>query len=238
MTKSTEEKEIGLFSVLIVAVLFLASGLLLGFIYMASFPANAFKDISELQGYEISLKERGLDFSSEPGTAYYFVGNESRRRSWEGKRANLISPNTDEIYISSGEINDWIKANFEPAKVDPTQPQSGVSIVPGMLNFSLNGELGFYLSVPMEFKGYGMSFKRTLFLNGDLNSGAGTGIVLKQVGLGSAKIPVEANIAQTLVDVLFNAYLTSEEVGVLRSAWNDNVASAEIQQNTLRLKMR
>mgnify|MGYP000217350784 CR=1 FL=1 len=108
----TKEKSSSFLSVYFYGVLMALFGGLLGFIYLATFPAEAFSSVEE---YEKSIAELEEPIYAKPGDSYYIEGTTVRTRAWEDKRQQLSDGVAQTFSLSAGEINGWMAAKFRVA---------------------------------------------------------------------------------------------------------------------------
>ncbi|PXA03970.1 hypothetical protein DDZ13_10050 [Coraliomargarita sinensis] len=207
-------------------------GMLLGIIYMMSFP---------LKGYS-SLEERKVEMEAResldpvPGDAFYIEGPTLRSRTWELKRKELIEGTAQTITLSPGEINAWFGANFRSSVPVTEEESSGLTLVPDVPNLGISEEGTLYLNLPSDITGYGLDGDYVLSAQARYSRGTPVKLVVDRLQVGGAAIPLPGQLGAQMVSKVIKGFSAAEEYKVIREAW-DRVQSVEIKNGELVLTL-
>lgn len=230
---------IGLYLCALLMALF---GALLGFVYMSSFPAQAFGSQAE---YKASLAEaaaaveaaqvaaesgepiKGKDAASakgalptlgpKPGSAHFIEGEVYSSRTWEAKRKQLSAAGAQSVAFSVGEMNAWMASKFRPGVVDSDDEEAAnLLIVPGLPNLGIADQGEFYLNVPTSITAFGATGDFMIFARCALK---GNQVKLRSVNVRSAKVPLPGILGARILGVLMQGFSTSEEYQIISEAF-------------------
>jgi len=211
---STSDKSPSIFGVFFFAVLMALFGVLLGFVYMASFSAQAFSSQAD---YEASLKDIEEPIPEpRPGDGYYIEGEVSQTRSWEPKRDLLGAPGAQTVKFTEGEINAWMSAKFRPGAAISSEDASSILIVPGVPNVALLEAGTLYFNLPTTITAYGVKSDFTISAHCDLGA---DGFQFNSVNVSSAKVPLPNLLGAKILKVLAQGYQSTEEYTILFDAF-------------------
>lgn len=229
--KPREAHEPKLSGVLIAAWVNCVVGVVLGFLFMASFPAMVFPSIAELSRYQQSDAVRP---ETKPGSRYFVKVSPNGGTSWQQKRKQLIEGSIRTVSLESAEINAWLSELFRAAS--PQAGQGRISVVPGIPNVSTGADRSIYLSLPLKMKFFEQRYERTFFLKAHFENADSVRLVIDEAYVGCAAIPVVGGYL--LGSKQFVAALRgSEELTLLAQAW-DRVESIVVSDSRLNLSFR
>jgi len=224
------EKGATAFGVAICGIIVAILGGILGFVYMLSFPANAFNsETSMLAAYE----DQG-DAPSRPGV-YYLRGDVQRTPEWEVKRAALLSGETESVELKHEEINAWFAAKFRVSRPAKDDAEPNLLVTPSMPNLYFTEET-IHISMPTEISLFGKSGQCIITCKGHFGSGESPEFVLDSMHMNSAAIPLPSILGQQIVDTLLKAYVETDEYTALTETWSE-VKSVEVVDGLLRLQL-
>ncbi len=206
-------------------------GGLLGFIYLATFPAEAFSSVEE---YEKSIAELEEPIYAKPGDSYYIEGTTVRTRAWEAKRQQLSDGGAQTVSLSAGEINGWMAAKFRVAEPPKSEDEPSVLIQPGIPNVGLVDGEGLFLNVPLTISAYGSSGEYGAYLFGTIEP---SGFRIKSMQINCAKIPLPGIFGEQLMNTLSAGYKSTEEYKIIADAF-DRVESTSIKDGQLVIVLR
>ncbi|ADE54145.1 hypothetical protein [Coraliomargarita akajimensis] len=229
--KKSQEPEVSLSGVILMAAINLVIGGLLGFIFLSSMPAKLFSSVADLERF---LEDSEQSEYPKPGEVYYIKGPEAKGRAWENKRNQFLQGDASELSISVAEINSWMASRFHAAK--PDENARGIVVAPGTPNLSAEDAENIYISIPLDVMVYGKSYKKNFIATGDFMPGVPLRFQLSSGYVDSAQLP-SAAAAQSVLDRLMGAYRVTDEYKAIREAWQ-RVESVEIVDGALILKMR
>ena len=229
--KSKKVHETSLSAVMVIAVVNCLAGGLLGFTFMASFPALEFSSPDQ---YERYLEGEEQAVAGKPGSRYYFIAEPTRSRSWEQKRNQLLQGSGVELTVSSAEISSWLTSRFTPGSVDDVQ--GSITIAPGTPNFYAKDADEVYLSIPITIRAFGKRYDRTFHAQAIISDGAAPRLILKEAFIDCAPIPHSA-LFLPMYERLHDAYRFTDEYKALVEAWQ-KVESLEVTDGSLTLSLR
>ncbi|MGZ0706761.1 hypothetical protein ACWPKO_00290 [Coraliomargarita sp. W4R53] len=226
------EKSPSAFGVYFYAVLMALLGALLGFIYMTTFPAQAFSSQAD---YQLSLAELEEPVAApKPGDTYYIEGPVLSSRSWEGKRQKLATPGEQIVKFSAGEFNAWMSAKFRAGSTPSQEEQPSILIVPGVPNVGIAGEGEIFLNMPTTMTALGVSNDLTISVRCALHA---AGVQIRSVSVSSAKVPVPSLLGARIVEVLSEGYRATEEYKIISDAFA-RADSIEVVGGEIIVKLR
>jgi hypothetical protein len=215
MSAVPTEKSPSIFGVFFFATLMALLGALLGFVYMASFQAQAFSSQAD---YEASLAEIEEPIPAvKPGDTYYIEGSIASNRSWEVKRQQLAQGQAVSVRIAEPELNAWMSAQFRQRTPSNDADKASLLIVPAVPNIALLGEGSFYLNLPITITAYGST--RDFTLSARCHLDASSKLSFESVSLSSAKVPLPDIVGARLLEVLMQSYQSTEEYQILSEAF-------------------
>jgi hypothetical protein len=220
------------FLVYLYAVTMAVFGVLLGMVYLMSFPITAYSNMQE-RARDLEDRE-SLD--PVPGGAYYIEGPILRSRSWETKRKQLIEGAAQSITVSPGEVNAWFEAKFRGSKPATNEESSGLVLVPGLPNLAITREGTVFLNLPVDIEGYGLDGSYVLSAQIRYADGSPAKIVVDHLQIGGAAVPLPGQLGSQLVSTLIKGFSSAEEYGVISQAWR-RVGSVEVANGALALTL-
>ncbi|NQY31551.1 MAG: hypothetical protein HRT56_00060 [Coraliomargarita sp.] len=226
-----ETKETGLSTVVMIGVFNASLGALLGFFFMASFPAKSFSTMADYESY--SKSEEFVD-GKKPGSAHFFRTDPARGRSWEVKRNQLVQGSGRSITISSEEINSWIVSRFVPPSLENVE--SPIAIAPGVPNFSAQDDDNVYLSIPLVLRMFGMRYDRNFYAKVAFSEGPNIRLELDRAYIDCAPIP-HAMIGTKMYERLHDSFRFTDEYKEMAKAW-ERVESVDVAGGALTLNLR
>lgn len=206
-------------------------GGLLGFIYMVTFPAQAFSSVAE---YEKSIADLEGPVAAKPGDSYYIEGATVKTRAWEAKRQQFSTAGAKTVSLSAEEINGWMASKFRVSEPPKGERQSGILIQPGIPNVGLVDGEGLYLNLPLNISAYGSSGECGAYLFGTIEP---SGFKIKSMQISSAKIPLPGIIGKRVMNTLSAGYKSTEEYQIISDAF-DRVESTSIKDGQLVVVLR
>lgn len=230
----TSEKQPSYFGVYFYAVLTALFGALLGFFYLATFPAQAFSSQQEYEASIANLKESEEPVYSKPGDAYYIEGPVSRSRSWDSKRQQLTASGPQTVNLSASEINAWMMAKFRAVDPQKGDEESGIVISPGVPNVGLVDGLGLFVNLPVTIEAYGASGEYEVSVFGSIEP---SGFKLGSFQVNSAKLPLPNIIGKQVMNLLASGYKATEEYKIITEAL-DRLQSASVEGEQLVITLR
>jgi len=231
-TTNLEEKDASLGGVLFLGALLAVLGAFSGFLFLASVEPKSYKSVADLQTYlEKNTETKLLEAS-------YFEGPVSRSRSWEQKRDALFNGSATTVELTSGEINAWMSAKFRQPSSSPKEDEApDVLILPGVPNFFIDANEGFFLNLPTDVAIYGSEHNWMVVTQGHFSAGPQVEFQLDALHVNDAAIPVVGGLANQFFGALLQAYSETEEFVAFQNAW-EKVESVELVGDTIRLKLR
>ncbi|MFQ3225862.1 MAG: hypothetical protein ACI8Z5_002129 [Lentimonas sp.] len=226
--ENVEEKEDSLVGLFFLGVLMALLGAVLGFMFLASVEPKSYKSVADLQAYlEKNTETNLLEMS-------YFEGPISRSRSWEQKREALLNGSATSVELTSGEVNAWMAAKFRKSSSNPAGDKV---ILPGVPNFFIDADEGFFLNLPTDVTIYGSAHKWMVVAQGHFSAGGQVEFQMDALHVNDAAIPVVGGLADHFVGALLQAYAETDEFIAFQEAWT-TVESVELVGDTIRLKLR
>ncbi len=214
------------------AVLVALFGALLGFVYMTTFPAQAF---SSQKDYEASLEDLEEPIpAAKPGDAYYVEGAVLQTRTWEAKRQQLEASGSQKVRLSAGEINSWMAAKFRPGVSPAGDDAPSVLIVPGVPNFAMTEAGTLYLNLPTTITAYGSTNDFTISARCVANE---TGFDFATIQVSSAKVPLPNLLGRKIIETLSQGYQSTDEYQIISDAFA-RAESVEVAGGELILNLR
>lgn len=208
------QKTPSLFGVYFYAVLIALLGALLGFVYMTTFPAQAF---SSEKAYSVPFGVvEEASAHAKPGDAYFIEGPVLQSRSWELKREQMQATGSQRIAFSAGEINAWMAAKFRPGAAPAGDEAPDLLILPGVPNVAFSDEGILYLNIPTTITAYGTTYDYTIFSRCTL---ATSGIQFQSVNISSAKVPLPNLIGARVFETLSKGYQSTKEYAIIAEAF-------------------
>ena len=228
------------------AVLMALLGAILGFVYMVSFSAQAFASQAE---YEASLLEDATEGEAsgaseptregdesagetaggtlgfkhsgpKPGDAYYIEGEVLGSRTWEAKRAQLMSAGNQTVRLSVGEINAWMASKFitveaAGAELSEEEEKASLLIMPGSPNVGIADSQEFFINLPTTLSSFGSSGDFTVSVRCAMDAAR---VKLLSVNVRSAKVPFPGLLGAKLLGFLMKSYKSTEEYQIISAA--------------------
>jgi hypothetical protein len=234
MSKNPSEKTPpSILGVYFYATLMALFGAVLGFVYMATFPGQAFSSKAD---YEASLAESEESVSApKPGDTYYIEGNVSGTRSWEPKRLQLAAEGAQSVRLSEGEINSWMTTKFRPGAIPSGEEAAGLMIVPGVPNFAITDEGIVYLNLATAISAYGA--KGNFIISARCTLDASGEVRFKSVNVSSAKVPLPGILGRQIYQTLAKGFKETEEYAIISEAFA-RADSIEIEGSELIFNLR
>lgn len=226
-----KDKDFSLFLSLAYAGMMASLGLLLGMLYLLSFPLKGY---ASLQERDKALEGRETQAPS-PADAFYLEGPTLRNRTWEAKRGQLIQGGAPSVTLTPGEINAWFEAKFRPGKSAKDTETTGLSLEPDIPNLGLSEAGVVYLNLPSKISGYGLDGDYVLSAQVQFTPGPGPGLVVDRMQIGGAVVPLPEVLGARLISAIMASYSQTEEYSALNKAW-DRVQTVEIAPDGLILK--
>lgn len=220
------KKEPSLIAACVMAVIMAFFGLLLGMVYLTSFPLESYTSMAEQAK---SIEDRATA-DPIPGEAFYIEGPVQRSASWAAKRAQLLHGGAGELVLSAGEINAWLAAQFRPVPGrTSTDDTGGMTIVPGEPNVAVTKDGVFYVNLPATISAYGFEKEYMISATGRYGSGAPAAFKIRKLMLEGARVPLPTVFGGLIVKTVLRGYADLEEFQAIREAWTrvDAVAVAE-----------
>lgn len=231
--RKKEEKSPSLFGVLVGGALSALIGVVLGFLYLASFEPKAFADEAERRAY---LEERSGTPPS-PKDASFLKGARDRGRGWVAKRAELVNGTADTVAFTAAELNSWLESKFRSPEMPPEDERSNVLLVPGTPNVYLPEDGGVHLNMPVRVSLFGMEGKHVVFLEGGFGEGGAPRFSVRELHVNSAPIPGVAGLAGEITQVLLKAFAATEEFATVRESL-DGAAAVGNEGGRLVVRLR
>ncbi len=224
------EKGPSLFGILISGMMMAAWGAFIGVIFLSAYPIQGFKSQEELDRY---LEDEELPYL-QPGEVYYIEGPDRSGVSWQQLRKDILEGRNEVIDLPAGAINNWLSANFEIGHPGEDS-ESGILVLPGMPKLSSlkTGEV--FLSMPMEFRVYGVSYNRTYVAIGHFEGEGSPKFVVDKIQVDCADIPVPL-VGELLHERLISIFSRTDEFQLLASALAE-VRSVEVGDNSFRVTL-
>jgi len=227
-----QKSEPNSFLVYLYAVTMAVFGVLIGMIYLMSFPMTAY---SNMQDRARDLEDReSLD--PVPGDAFYIEGPILRSRSWETKRKQLVEGSTQSITVTPGEINAWFQAKFRGSKPTSDDESSGLVLVPDIPNLGITRDGAVFLNLPVDIEGYGLDGDYVLSSQIRYTSGSPAKLIVEHLQIGGAVVPLPGQLGSRLVSTLIEGFSSAEEYAVISKAWS-RVTSVEVSNGALLLTL-
>lgn len=225
------EKPPSLLGVYLIGCIMAWFGGLLGFIYLATFSPKAFADMVE---YAVAHEEKETPEFSKPGDSFYIKGPILTSRSWETKRALLNESGPQTISLSVGEMNAWMDSRFSAALSSPERKQTNFVVIPGVPNFAVVEEQGFYVNLPLSIVIFGKKYDCVLIALGSVTTG---GFEPHSVSLNSAALPLPKIVGSRVLQSLAQAFQSTEDYGIVTRAI-ERAESIKMERNALVLSLR
>jgi hypothetical protein len=226
-----EEKELTLSGILTAGSLMALLGMLLGFVFLASFPLKVFSNIND----QAALLESTQSGALRPGAIYYFKGAE-RAANWESKRRQLLDGTAQDISLTNGELNAWMRAKFRPGVAASTDEKANLQILPGVPNFCALDKDSLYISVSTQLVAFGSSSSYQIFCKGHFSEGPTIRYVVDELRLNNAAIPL-TGIGGLVIKTLLKGYSGTQEFSDMKAVWQ-RLESVELAGNVIRLRLR
>ena len=209
-------------------------GLVIGVLYLASFPALGMSSKLEVTRFV----EGKAKSESRPGETFFFRGLSLQSRAWELKRLALFNGEASAVELSHAELNAWLEYQFRPVAVPAaTESQTNLLIIPGVPNVYMGTEI-VYLSFPTKLVLYGSRHDYTIICAFKIMDIAGVNqFRLVSLNIESAGIPFAGYLGQKIVDTLLQAYSGSDEFASMQNAWA-RVDSVRQFEGGIRLTLR
>ena len=207
-------------------------GVLLGFIYLTTFPLPAYSNLSER---EKALEERE-SIAPNPGEAYYIEGPVSRSRAWESARKQFIDGSVSTLTVTAGEINAWFASRFRSSVPPAGEDDEKLLIVPKILNMGISREGEIYLNLPVEIAGFGIDGEYVFSAVVSYAEGAPASLQIKHLQIGGAPVPLAGILGAQFVSKIMQAYSSAEEFQLVSKAWQ-RVQSVEAKDGALVLTL-
>lgn len=207
-------------------------GLVLGILYLLSFPAEAYASLAERKA---AMEDReSLD--PTPNDAFYIGGPVLRTRTWETKRRQIIDGSAQSVTVSIGEINAWLEANFRGGALPAGEESEGLTLIPETPNMGLSEDGTLYLNLNADIEGYGLDGDYVLSAQVRYGSGAAPGLIIDRMQIGAAVIPLPAVLGSRIVSAILGSYAESGEYQTMQEAWQ-RVQSVEVKEGALVLSL-
>ncbi|MDP4609962.1 MAG: hypothetical protein NWT02_02105 [Opitutales bacterium] len=229
--KKKDEESTSDNGVFFVAVFMALFGMLLGALYLSSFPALGFTGGKDLDSFIESIEGRSL----RPGDVYYMEASTLRTGAWESKRKALLSGATGTVELTHAELNGWLAAKFR-APSPNSDDSSGVLIVPGVPNLYFD-ETTIYFNLPTEVIFFGSSIKYTVNARGHLSNDAQVEFIIDSIYFNSAGVPLASVSGKQVMNMFLKAYTSTEEFIEMQNAWA-RIESVEQAAGLIRIQMR
>ncbi len=237
MSAKSIEKSPSVLGVYFYAVLMALFGGLLGFVYMTTFPAQAFASEAEYQA-SVESPEGAEDSEgtvyAKPGDAYYIEGPVARSRSWEAKRDQISAPGEQVVRLSTGEMNGWMAAKFRPGAGPSGEDAPDVLIVPGVPNLALLEDGRLYLNLPTTMSAYEASHDYTVSALCEIDA---SGLSFQSVKVSSARVPLPQILGAKVMKTLAQSYQSTEEYAIVTEAL-ERAESIEVENGELVIRLR
>jgi hypothetical protein len=205
-----------------------AFGVLIGMLYLMSFPMTAYSSIED-RARDLEGRE-SLD--PVPGDAFYIEGPTLRSRIWEAKRKQLIEGSVQTITVTEGEINAWFEAKFRGSTPTNDDDASGLVLVPDVPNLGISEEGTVYLNLPADITGYGLDGNYVLSAQVHFSSGAPAKLKVDHLQIGGASVPLPGQLGAHIVSTVIKGFKSAEEYAVFSEAW-ERVESVEVLDDAL-----
>lgn len=232
--KKKEEEEVGptWAGVISLALCSLVIGVLLGFIFLASFPVKALASSKEAEGFLSENTSR----APRPDDGYYFEAAPARSRNWEIQRRALLSGDSNQIEVQFSDLNSWTSSMFRPATPPAGKDKPKYMLNPREPKFGTDGEGTVYLILPVTATIFEYSKKSTLYVTGHFPEG-GKDFSIDSFHVNNAALPPVPGLSEYVYSTLMQAFSESEEYKAITEAW-DKVQSVEVTENSLRIQMQ
>lgn len=227
-----EKSEPSLIFVGIYAAVMVGFGILLGFIYLMSFPLQAYPSM-EKRADDLEKRESS---NSNPGDAFYIEGPRSGSSAWEAKRGQLVEGSASRVRLSAGEINAWLQNKFRPSAVAEGSESKDLLIEPDSPNIGITEDGAVYLNLPAKISGYGMDGKSIFSAQVHYTADAPPRLSVDRLQIGGAAVPLPGILGSQIVSAMQRAFSSAEEYVVLSKAW-DRVQSVEASDGALVLTL-
>jgi len=229
-----KEKEPSAFLAYFFAVLMAFIGMILGMMYLFSFPLQAFSSIAEQQE---SINERDVP-GVIPGDAFYIEGPILRTEAWKRKRELLLSGAESELVITAGEINAWLAAEFNPIKRQgDDSDERSILIVPAQPNVGISENNTLYVNLPAKVTGYGIDDEYVFSAVGHFKEGAPAKFVVEHLQFGGTAIPLPTLFGSEIVRSLMESYSQFDELETILDAWQ-RVESVVVADSSLKISIK
>ncbi|TVP75038.1 MAG: hypothetical protein EA353_14640 [Puniceicoccaceae bacterium] len=235
MTAALEsESSPSLFGVYFFAVWMALIGAILGFVYLATFPAESYASLRHYERALATVAKAGETKFAKPGDAYYISGPFSETRSWEAKRELLNTPGPQTVRLSVGEINTWAAARFRGTESTADAGKSNFLIVPGVPNMAIVSGHGLYLNLPLSISFFGEPQQHVLTAIGDVGP---DGYQVHSLSLGNARLPAPDILGAQILGALWQAFQSTEEYAILSQAF-ERATAVELEGQAVVFTLR
>ncbi|MDQ8195736.1 hypothetical protein QEH59_14990 [Coraliomargarita sp. SDUM461004] len=235
MSAAASEKSPSAFGLFFYALLMALLGAFLGFVYMVTFPAQAFSSQAEYEAYQVELAAKEeLSTFAKPGHAYYIEGPVLSSVTWEQKREQLATAGAQKVELSSGELNAWMNRIFRSGIAPTDEDQSGILVVPGVPNFGIVDTGEVYINLPTSIAAFGASEDFIVSIRCALASDS---LQIRSVSVSSAQVPLPDVLGAWMVDLLLQGYRATEEYKILSEAF-ERAESVEVADGSIIFQLR
>jgi len=201
-------------AVLVLSAWLMASlGVILGIAFMLSFTPRALASETEIGDFLGKIEEAGT--APGPEDIYYLDGASARSSQWPAKKSQLEAPGPQTVRISAGDINSWLRSNFQFANEPEAGAGGTITLIPGMPSVAMGRSDVLYLSMPVEVLAFGARKKWTLFLKSDVATGD---FRIEELRMQSAKIPLANLLGKRVLGTFLNGLRSQEAFGFVTDA--------------------
>lgn len=231
VNKKEEENTSGN-GVFVMAILVALVGMLLGALYLSSYPALAFSGEKDLN----SFLEGKADRPVRPGDFYYMEGSALRTSEWEKKRNLLLGDASGMVELTHGEFNGWLASKFRAPPPASGDDAGSVLISPGVPTVYFD-ETNIYFNLPTEIVFFGTSRKYSISAKGQLSDGGPVQFKIDSIHFNNAGVPLGNILGKQIMGMLMKAYTSTEEFIEMHGAWA-RIESIEQGDGVIRIQKR
>lgn len=231
MPIAKEKKAPSLFGVYLVAAIMVWLGVVLGFVYLTTFPTKGFANMREYKEARLDKDSPGVP---KPDDGFYINGPILASRSWEAKRERLNAEGPQTVSLSAGELNAWVNARLSAALPTLNAKDSNLVVVPGLPNFAVVEKHGFYINLPLTVFIFGSKREYTLTATGSVGK---SGFKPDSVSLNRAALPLPGILGKWVLSLLGRSFQSTEDYKIFAQALN-RAESISIEADALVFSLR